>query len=116
MLLLKTGNDITKQDVLNDLREYGSGGRYYYRGRSSSEFFGSTDIFSENNLFCLINGFDVNEIFYHRPEFMTSKFFSCKFTGSWFGSLFVYLYLLFLSKELSRKVRKRKVIVLFSIF
>lgn len=72
VLLLRTGNDITKQDVLNDLQEYGSGGRYYYRGRSSSEFFGSTDVFSNNNLFCLINGFDVSANYY-RHEYLTTS-------------------------------------------
>lgn len=90
VLLLRTGNDITKQDILNDLQEYGSGGRYYYRGRSSSEFFGSTDVFSANNLFCLINGFDVNQHYYypHREYYAT--------TASKFALLFGMPYSFFL--------------------
>lgn len=62
VLLLKSGNDITKKDVLNDLKEYGSGGSHYfgYNRRSMNPFFGSSDVFSSNRLFCIMNGFDVN--------------------------------------------------------
>lgn len=74
VLLLKTGNDITKKDILDDLKDYGSG-RYnygYYRGRSSNNFFGSTGIFSNNNLFCIMNGFNVNDNYYY-PRYSTNN-------------------------------------------
>lgn len=108
VLLLRTGNDITKQDILNDLQEYGSGGRYYYRGRSSSEFFGSTEVFSVNNLFCVINGFDVNANYYYpareytvlmSENLISNRFMSTSKLASSFSvcptvhSLFTYYFL-----------------------
>jgi len=62
VLLLRTGNDITKTDILNNLQdeEHNHYGGYYQR-RSINDFFGSTDVFSSNNIFCIMNGFHVSD-------------------------------------------------------
>lgn len=63
VLLLKTGNDISKKDILDDLNSYDGGYTHYWR-RSRNSFFGNVDVFSSNNLFAIVNGFDVNENYY----------------------------------------------------